>query len=164
MGALQGKKAGVRGKVIHPNSRRAKQLQRVELRTKKLVVQKKVQRNGENARGRLLSPPQLFAFFSHLPRSAFSVDRHLYFVHALPDERTSVSLEELHQILVDYIHRNDSEIEELQKERETRAWRKAEGKGKREIELEKERDEDESEYRSGFGKSFPLSPPFSSQS
>lgn len=106
--------------------------------------------------------PNSLRFFSHLPPFAFLVDRHLYFVHALPDERTSVSLQELHQILVDYIHRNDSEIEELQKERETRAWRKAEGKGKREIELEKERENDESEYRSGFGKSFPLSSPSSS--
>lgn len=49
--ALQSRKSNVTGHKIHPNSRRAKQLQRVELRTKKLVIQKKVQRNGENTRG-----------------------------------------------------------------------------------------------------------------
>jgi hypothetical protein len=81
------------------------------------------------------------------------VDRHLYFVHAIPEEATSLSLPELHQVLQDYIARDDNELVELAKEREQRAWRKGEGKTKREVELEKQKESDTSEYRSGFGAS-----------
>ncbi|GAA5847809.1 hypothetical protein JCM3766R1_003210 [Sporobolomyces carnicolor] len=126
--ALQGKKGKVGGKQIHPNSRRAKQLQRVELRSKKLEVQAKVQRSLEVQR----------------------VDRHLYFVHALPDDATSISLPELHQVLQDYINRNESELVELAAERANRTWRKAEGKGKRETELEKLREDEQNQYKVGF--------------
>lgn len=55
MKALQSRKGSVTGAKLHPNSRRAKQLQRVELRTKKLDVQTKVQRSGEIRRGELRS-------------------------------------------------------------------------------------------------------------
>lgn len=79
------------------------------------------------------------------------VDRHLYFVHALPEESTSLSLPELHQVLLDYINRNSNEMDSLRKEREERSWRKLEGKCKREIELDVIKAGDEGEYRSGFG-------------
>lgn len=79
------------------------------------------------------------------------MDRHLYFVHALPDDKTSLSLPELHQLLADYIARNDDELEELKKERDERSWRKGEGKTKREVELDNLKTSDDSEYRSGFG-------------
>lgn len=87
------------------------------------------------------------------PTFASSVDRHLYFVHALPSDATSVSLPDLHQILNDYLNRNEAELVELKHEREGRSWRKGEGKGKRETELEKLREEEESEYKTGFGAS-----------
>lgn len=51
MKALQSRKSNVNGHKLHPNSRRAKQLQRVELRTKKLDLQGKVQRVNEIKRG-----------------------------------------------------------------------------------------------------------------
>ena len=86
-----------------------------------------------------------------LARSA--VDRHLYFVHALDEDTTSVTLPELHQIMRDYINRNEDEMAELAREREQRnSWRRGEGKNKREMELEKLMVEDEAEYRAGFGK------------
>lgn len=84
---------------------------------------------------------------------ASSVDRHLYFVHALPADATSISLPDLHLILNDYLNRNEAELVELKHEREARSWRKGEGKGKRETELEKLREEEESEYKTGFGES-----------
>lgn len=87
------------------------------------------------------------------PAHPRTVDRHIYFVHAMPDDQLSVSLPELHQILADYIARNDDEMAELRKEREERAWRKGEGKTKREVELDNAKEADESEYRSGFGTS-----------
>lgn len=61
MKALQSRKSNVTGHKLHPNSRRAKQLQRVELRTRKLDLQGKVQRTGEIKRGELgagFSPSQ----------------------------------------------------------------------------------------------------------
>lgn len=78
------------------------------------------------------------------------MDRHLYFVHALPTDQTSISLPALHLLLLQYIARNDDEIALLQAERQTRAWRKSEGKTKREVELDSEKEKELSEYRSGF--------------
>ncbi|CEQ38568.1 SPOSA6832_00022, partial [Sporobolomyces salmonicolor] len=127
--ALQSKKSKVAGKQIHPNSRRAKQLQRVELRSKKLEVQRRVFRAAEVER----------------------IDRHLYFIHALPDDATSIPLADLHQILHDYINRSESELVQFAADREARSWRKAEGKSKQEIELEKQKDIETNEYKAGFG-------------
>ncbi|KDE09797.1 hypothetical protein MVLG_00196 [Microbotryum lychnidis-dioicae p1A1 Lamole] len=128
MKALQSRKSNINGHKIHPNSRRAKQLQRVELRTRKLEVQGKVQRVTEVKR----------------------VDRHLWFVHSIPDDRTSLSLPELHQTIHDYIHRDEIEMVQLAQERTERSWRKAEPKSKREVELEKQREQEKDEYRTGF--------------
>ncbi|GAA6046521.1 hypothetical protein JCM3770_006190 [Rhodotorula araucariae] len=127
-GALQGKKSKISSGGIHPNSRRAKQLQRVELRTKKLEVNGRVRRAQE----------------------VHEVDRLLYFVHAIPEDATSLSLAELHDVLHAYLHRHASELVALAAEREARSWRKAEGKGKREVEIENALEEETSEYRSGF--------------
>ncbi|KPV78030.1 uncharacterized protein RHOBADRAFT_50551 [Rhodotorula graminis WP1] len=127
--ALQSKKTKIASRGVHPNSRRAKQLQRVELRTKKLEVHGKVRRVQE----------------------VHEVDRLLYFVHALSEDTTSLSLPELHDVLHGYLNRHASELVDLAHERESRSnWRKTEGKGKREIELEELRKEETSEYRSGF--------------
>lgn len=73
------------------------------------------------------------------------------------DEVEAVSLPELHQILQDYINRDEEEIVELEAERKERSWRKAEGKTKRELELEQQKIEELGEYRSGFGESWCLS-------
>lgn len=54
--ALQSKKTKIASRGVHPNSRRAKQLQRVELRTKKLEVHGKVRRVQEVHEG---APPSL---------------------------------------------------------------------------------------------------------
>lgn len=64
----------------------------------------------------------------------------------------SVSLPELHQILMDYINRDEEEVVQLEAERKERSWRKAEGKTKRELELEQQKIEELGEYRSGFGE------------
>lgn len=54
--ALQSKKTKIASAGVHPNSRRAKQLQRVELRTKKLEVNGKVRRVQEVHEGASSSP------------------------------------------------------------------------------------------------------------
>ncbi|GAA5981063.1 hypothetical protein JCM10908_003970 [Rhodotorula pacifica] len=127
--ALQSKKTKVASGQVHPNSRRAKQLQRVVLRATKLEHEAKVRRSNEVDR----------------------IDRHLFFVHALPSDCTSLSLPELHALLVSYLDRNQSELVDLQHEREARgSWRKSEGKGKREVEIEKIREDEVQEYKAGF--------------
>ncbi|GAA5966099.1 hypothetical protein JCM8115_004932 [Rhodotorula mucilaginosa] len=127
--ALQSKKTKIATGQVHPNSRRAKQLQRVVLRATKLEHEAKVRRSNEVDR----------------------VDRHLFFVHALPAEATSLSLPELHQLLESYLDRNQPELVDLQHERESRgSWRKSEGKGKREVEIEKTREQEVQEYKAGF--------------
>lgn len=82
------------------------------------------------------------------------MDRHLYFVHALPSDATSISLIELHGLLEDYINRNEGEMAELERERAARSWRKTEGKGKRETEMDKQREVELAEYKTGFSASF----------
>ncbi|KAM0752983.1 hypothetical protein T439DRAFT_323599 [Meredithblackwellia eburnea MCA 4105] len=125
---LQSRKGNISAGQVHPNSRRAKQLQRVQLRDKKLQLKNKVRRSTEISK----------------------VDRHVYFVQALPQESSSISLPELHQLVHDYIARNDQEAQELATERESRAWRKKEGKSKRELEIDQQKKEELSEYRAGF--------------
>ncbi|GAA5883599.1 hypothetical protein JCM3774_002106 [Rhodotorula dairenensis] len=127
--ALQSKKTKVASGQVHPNSRRAKQLQRVVLRATKLEHEAKVRRSNEVDR----------------------VDRHLFFVHALPAEASSLSLAELHQLVEQYLDRNQPEAIDLQRDRESRgSWRKGEGKGKREVEIEKTREHELQEYKTGF--------------
>ncbi|KAK4050370.1 translation machinery-associated protein 16 [Microbotryomycetes sp. JL201] len=127
--ALQSRKGGAASSKLHPNSRRAKQLQRVELRAHKLQVQGRVHRSGEVKR----------------------VDRLLYFVHALDEDRDQISLDELHQIVSDYISRDDAERDELEHERQQRSnWRKTEGKSKRETEIDKQKEQETLEYKTGF--------------
>ncbi|KAM0793791.1 hypothetical protein ACM66B_001207 [Microbotryomycetes sp. NB124-2] len=136
--ALQSRKGGAASSKLHPNSRRAKQLQRVELRAHKLQVQGKVHRSSEVKK----------------------VDRLLYFVHALPEEQEKLSLDELHQTVVDYINRDDAERDELEQQRRQRSnWRKTEGKSKRETEIDKQKEQELLEYKTGFGQS-PFSLPF----
>jgi hypothetical protein len=110
---------------------------------------------------RLLQPlneTDLFLSSSFSSLFSFSrpstVDRHLYFVHALPSDATSISLPELHGLLEDYINRNENEMAELEKERNARSWRKTEGKGKRETEMDKQREVETAEYKSGFSAFF----------
>lgn len=86
------------------------------------------------------------------------MDRHLHFIHAISDDVEAVSLPELHQILQDYINRDEEEIVELEAERKERSWRKQEGKTKRELELEQQKIEELGEYRSGFGEFLPFLP------
>ncbi|KAM0793790.1 hypothetical protein ACM66B_001207 [Microbotryomycetes sp. NB124-2] len=127
--ALQSRKGGAASSKLHPNSRRAKQLQRVELRAHKLQVQGKVHRSSEVKK----------------------VDRLLYFVHALPEEQEKLSLDELHQTVVDYINRDDAERDELEQQRRQRSnWRKTEGKSKRETEIDKQKEQELLEYKTGF--------------
>lgn len=83
-----------------------------------------------------------------------AVDRHLYFVHALPEDRDYITLPELHQLIADYIERDSAELVELAAERDGRKkWRSGEGKTKREVEIEKQMETDRNEYKSGFSAS-----------
>ncbi|KAK4052223.1 translation machinery-associated protein 16 [Microbotryomycetes sp. JL221] len=127
--ALQSRKSGTANSKLHPNSRRAKQLQRVELRQQKLKVQDRVHRSNEVKR----------------------VDRLLHFVHSLPEHDNCMTLDQLHQAVIDYIHRDDLKLNELEQQRTLRTnWRRSEGKSKREVELEKQQQQDTEEYKTGF--------------
>jgi hypothetical protein len=159
--ALQSKKTKIATGQVHPNSRRAKQLQRVVLRATKLEHEAKVRRSNEVDRGAYPSFASGYCFdlLAHASspslrsRNMVTVDRHLFFVHALPAEATSLSLPELHQLLESYLDRNQPELVDLQHERESRgSWRKSEGKGKREVEIEKTREQEVQEYKAGFGE------------
>ncbi|KAH8919460.1 hypothetical protein BT69DRAFT_1337269 [Atractiella rhizophila] len=120
---LQSKKSGVATKKLHPESRRAKQVMRINLRTEKLAKAKKARREVEVGK----------------------VDRHIHIIHSMAPEKSRLSLQELHELLQQYIHRNTEELTKLQKER-----RPGRPKGKREVEIEMAVSRDTEEGRSGF--------------
>ncbi|GJJ11274.1 hypothetical protein Clacol_005506 [Clathrus columnatus] len=111
-------------KIFHPQSRKAGQLERVQLRKAKLVsaAQKKVKR--ESAK----------------------VDRFVFFYHAIAPEVDALSLEELHTIVRDiWLKRHDEELEQ-----EKTLRRKGRPKSVNQLRLEEIILQEREEYRTGF--------------
>jgi len=121
-GALQGKK-GASSKALHPNSRRAKQIIRIGLRSEKLAQGKKQKRRIEMD----------------------IVDRHLYFVYAMDPSSSKITLAELHELVSTFLNRlNDDIAAEVSERRSGRP------KTLRHERLEAERDRGHREYVEGF--------------
>ncbi|KAI8924591.1 hypothetical protein BC831DRAFT_464756 [Entophlyctis helioformis] len=85
----------------HPYSRKATQMNRAVLREER-TAQKKVERDG----------PKRMA-----------VERMLWFKYAMPDDKPALSDADLHDIVTDYINRNDDEIDKLHKQHQARKER-----------------------------------------
>ncbi|EMD39224.1 hypothetical protein CERSUDRAFT_36462, partial [Gelatoporia subvermispora B] len=111
-------------KVFHPNSRKAGQLVRTQLRKSKIV---------ELARERS-------------KKFGSQIDVYSFFYHALPPEGSALTLQDLHTIVRDvWLARFDAELEE---ERTSR--RKGRPKSTREQKLEEMKLKEAEDYRTGF--------------
>ncbi|OSD05525.1 hypothetical protein PYCCODRAFT_1443362 [Trametes coccinea BRFM310] len=121
------KKAGggkKKEKVFHPNSRKAGQLVRTQLRKSKLAEQAK----------------------ERSKKQGTQVNIYSFFYHALPPESGELSLEELHYIVKDvWLARHDQELEE-----EKAARRKGRPKSMREMKLEEQKLRELELYRTGM--------------
>ncbi|KZT43117.1 hypothetical protein SISSUDRAFT_1057887 [Sistotremastrum suecicum HHB10207 ss-3] len=111
-------------KVFHPQSRKAGQLERKQLRVAKL---------GEAA--------------SKKSKKAYEkIDRHAFFFHALPPEVECLTLEQVHHIVRDILlPRHDEEIE-----REKKTRRKGRPPSAKEVKLEELKAQEAEEYRTGM--------------
>ncbi|EJD07414.1 uncharacterized protein FOMMEDRAFT_164389 [Fomitiporia mediterranea MF3/22] len=117
---------GKKEKVFHPNSRKAAQVERAQLRKSKMSD----------------------AAVKKSKRASSSIDKYLFFYHAIPpeSEKATLTLEELHDLIRDvWLCRHDLALET---ERKTR--RKGRPKSTKEIALEALKEREVDEYRTGL--------------
>jgi len=110
-------------KLFHPQSRKAGQLERKQLRVAKLqdAAAKKVYKDHN------------------------IVDRHAFFFHALPPEAEALSLAQVHDVVRMWLTRNDEEIEQ-----EGTVRRKGRPPSTKELKLTQLREFEVEEYRTGM--------------
>ncbi|KAG8893606.1 hypothetical protein FRB99_001853, partial [Tulasnella sp. 403] len=135
-------KSSPKEKVFHPQSRKAAQLERAHLRKNKLG-------DAKTKRSRIQVEKSTSTALSPGPRIAhvvITVDRFVFFQHALPSDVESLSLSEVHETIRDiWLHRHDKQLAEEQARRRKGEPRSAkEDKILAQIEMEKE------EYRTGL--------------
>ncbi|KZV93142.1 hypothetical protein EXIGLDRAFT_768366 [Exidia glandulosa HHB12029] len=111
-------------KIFHPESRKAGQLARTQLRKSKLA-------DAKTKRGR---------------KNLALVDKYVFFFHAIPPEAESITLDQLHELVRDvWLTRHDPEIEQ-----ERAARRKGRPQSAREFALEQIKQQELEEYRTGI--------------
>ncbi|TDL23776.1 hypothetical protein BD410DRAFT_150051 [Rickenella mellea] len=111
-------------KVFHPNSRKAGQIERSQLRRSKLTgaASKRLKHNGSE------------------------IDKFVFFFHSIPPEQEAMTLEELHMLIKDvWLTRHDIELEE-----ERAARRKGRPKSAKEMKYEAIKITEAEEYRTGL--------------
>lgn len=90
--------------------------------------------------------PSLLAC-THRLQLVVSVDKYVFFFHAIPPEAESITLDELHELVRDvWLTRHDPEIEQ-----ERAARRKGRPQSAREFALEQIKQQELEEYRTGIG-------------
>ncbi|KAJ1964971.1 translation machinery-associated protein 16, partial [Dimargaris xerosporica] len=109
--------------VVHPYSRKAMQIRRAHTRMDKL------------ARGQTM----------RVTSRSLEAERYLWFRYAMDEERDTLTLSELHELMESYIARNDEEIQTLKDSR-----RKGQPPPKKLQMLETLRKQNQSEYANGM--------------
>ncbi|KAL5513058.1 TMA16 [Sanghuangporus vaninii] len=113
-------------KIFHPQSRKAAQVERAQLRKSKIVE----------------------AQAKKVKRASSAIDKYLFFFHAIPpeSEKNALTREELHELVRDvWLCRHDVALEE-----ERKARRKGRSKSTKELNLEFMKEREAEEYRTGL--------------
>lgn len=139
---------GKKEKVFHPQSRKAGQLVRTQLRKSKLVDLARERHKKQGTQG----TPIIHLLFLCLPAnidiSSRAVSIYGFFFHALPPEGGELSLDELHYVVRDvWLTRHNHEIEA-----ERAARRKGRPKSAKEQKLEELQLREKELYRTGMGE------------
>ncbi|KAI9440738.1 hypothetical protein H4582DRAFT_2074525 [Lactarius indigo] len=146
----QSSKFAKKEKVFHPESRKAEQLARKQLRKTKLAGHATKRAKLHSAKGKSGSFFYILSLSSVAPFEACHADFYGFFFHAIPEEEAErggvLTLPELHELVADvWLTRNDAELEE---ERASR--RKGRPKSTKECRLEELRLREAEEYRTGL--------------
>lgn len=138
-------KKGKKEKVFHPESRKAGQLARTQLRKTKLAEQAVKRHKKHASKGRFY----LSSLYPGMTDQwARVVDMFGFFYHSLPEEGV-LTLDELHSLVRDlWLTRHDAELEE-----ERAARRKGRPKSVKEQKLEEIKQTEAEDYRTGMGAS-----------
>ncbi len=137
---------GKKEKVFHPQSRKAGQLVRTQIRKSRLVELSKERHKKQGSQ----SEYEIIASLS-CDADTLTVSIYSFFYHALPPEG-ELSLEELHFVVREiWLARFDSEIEA-----EKAARRKGRPRSMKEQKLEEQKLRETELYRTGMGESFSL--------
>lgn len=137
-------KGAKKEKVFHPQSRKAAQVERAQLRKSKLseAASKKVKHTTSLSK----YSPSVHQMNVCLP-NAYAVDKYVFFFHAIPDDKEAMTLDELHSLVQDvWLARHDVALGEEQKSR-----RKGRPKSAKEMKLENIKLFESEEYRTGLG-------------
>ncbi|TIB60671.1 hypothetical protein E3P78_03063 [Wallemia ichthyophaga] len=118
---------------IHPGSRKAEQVTRVNLRLNKLDQKKKALNTDKS---------------NKMARYHYLANR----ISQLEPQPTRISLEDLHSLVIQYIDRDDDIYNQLKSDREIRdsKLKRYSGKTAREGEIESRKERELSEFNSGF--------------
>lgn len=130
-------------KIFHPQSRKADQLVRANLRKSKLadLARARTRKHGDKGASGVS-----FSIVRYL-QPAFAVNLFGFFYHAIPPEGGVLTLEDMHTIIGDvWLPRFDSELES-----EKAARRKGRPKSTKEQTLESIKEREAEEYRTGIG-------------
>jgi len=120
----KGKSKEKKEKVFHPQSRKAGQLERAQLRKAKLASQASKRSKKESSK----------------------IDKFVFFYHAIPPEATAISLSELHELVRDvWLKRHDYELGE-----ERSARRGGRPKSTKQMALEEMMLREADEYKTGL--------------
>lgn len=137
-------KKATKEKVFHPQSRKAGQLERAQLRKHKLA-------DASNKRGKNLvskGEPKHNQASEHLNDTRPAADRYAFFFHALPPDVPSLTLPEIHEIIQTvWLVRHDSLLKDEQAQR-----RPGRPQSARELALLEMKLQDEEAYRTGLSK------------
>lgn len=138
--------SSVKEKIFHPNSRKARQLERAFLRKTSLSTASSKRSKKQIEKGETLNSLPLE--ITYIGMTSTLADRFGFWFHALPPDTKALTLDELHGIIGDiWLTRHD---EAIQSEKSTR--RKGRPPSKREVELQALKIQDEQDYRTGLGE------------
>jgi translation machinery-associated protein 16 len=139
----KGKTKEKKEKIFHPQSRKAGQLQRAQLRKSRLASSASKKTKKEAAKGDLGD----CLLFTHLLKIECLADTFVFFHHAIPPEAAAVTLATLHDIVRDvWLKRHDAALEA-----ERSARRKGRPKSARQMMLEEIILREAEDYRTGLG-------------
>jgi translation machinery-associated protein 16 len=141
-------KTAKKEKVFHPESRKAGQLARKQIRKSKLTGQASKRAKLHSAKGKLVAEV-FFNSWLMIKIFYFPADFYGFFFHAIPEGRGCVlTLPELHELVIDvWLTRHDAELEG-----ERAGRRKGRPKSTKEEKLEQVKLLEAEEYRTGMGE------------
>lgn len=135
---------------LHPGSRKAEQVTRVNLRLNKLDQKKKAMNTEKTNKSGYTCDCQIFLSSLIVARYHYLANR----LSALDSQPSKISIEDIHSLVKQFIDRDDDLYNDLKSERESRdkKLKRSAGKSSKEGEIDVRKERELSEFKSGFSR------------